>query len=154
MWSFFTPKEKLIFLSGIFEGEGSFGYYSKGINKTNNIECSITMSDYDIIQKFYKYFKKGSVYETKPRKKNYKKLFRYKVTGVEALKIIHLMIPYLGKRRVDNYYGMVQSIRNGSKNRSTYLLQPSEDKTSNVRCSTYACTKNGSRTRSLSRQAS
>ena len=38
---------------------------------------------------------------------------------------------------------MVQLIRDGSKNGSAYLLQPSKDKTSNVGCSTNACTKDG-----------
>jgi len=30
MWSFLTDKEKLILLSGIFEGEGTFGNHKGG----------------------------------------------------------------------------------------------------------------------------
>ena len=72
-------------------------------------------------------------------------------TGLEGLKILHLMIPYLCKRRQEQYYGMVQLIRDGSKDGSAYILQPTKNKTSNVGCSTNACTKDGGQVRKLTR---
>ena len=158
MWTFLSFREKLILLSGIFEGEGCFGYFKCGklsSGKTRRkIEVAVEMTDHDIINLFNDFFKKGSVREKKPRKKHHKYCYRWKVVGPEGLKIIHLMIPYLGKRRREKYYGMVQLIRDGGKDRSPYILQPSKDETGDVRCTTNACAEDGSRRGSLSRQAS
>ena len=134
MYSFFSDKEKLIFLCGVFEGEGNFGYYKHG-KGTRQIELSVTMTDKDVVDKFLEYFNKGYICSPKPRKTYYKNLYKWKATGLEALKIINMMIPYLGKRRREKYYGMVQLIRDGGKDRSPYILQPSKDETGDVRCS-------------------
>ena len=152
MFKFLTDREKLIFLSGIFEGEGCFGHFKNG-KKPKRIEIQLQMTDPDVVNKFYEYFKKGHLTK-KEYTNHYKTIYRWKVTGLEALKILHKMLPYFCKRRKENYYGMVQSIRNGSKDGSAYLLEPSKDKTSNVGCTTNACTEDGSRGGSLSRQAS
>tara|TARA_A100001391_G_scaffold122939_3_gene83813 strand:+ start:2135 stop:2614 length:480 start_codon:yes stop_codon:yes gene_type:complete len=152
MFEFLSNQQKLIFLSGIFEGEGCFGHFSNG-KKPRRIEIQVQMTDIDVVNKFYDFFKKGSV-SKKEYDNHYKTIYRWKVTGLEALKILHKMLPYFCKRRKENYYGMVQSIRNGSKDGSAYLLESSKDKTSNVRCSTNACTEDGSRGGSLPRQTS
>ena len=148
MFKFLNKKEKLIFLSGIFEGEGTFGYFKAGLYKDGRvrrkIEVSVEMTDPDVVNLFYNYFNKGNVYVRK-FDNHYKTAYRWKVSGLEGLKILHLMLPYLCKRRQEQYYGMVQLIRDGSKDGSAYLLQPTKNKTSNVGCSTNACTKDGSR---------
>ena len=47
------PKEhKLIFLAGIFDGEGSFGIWSKGKGRKKEFACTIEMIDKDTVQKF------------------------------------------------------------------------------------------------------
>ena len=152
MFKFLSDREKLIFLSGIFEGEGCFGHFKNG-KKPKRIEIQLQMTDPDVVNKFYEYFKKGHLTK-KEYTNHYKTIYRWKVTGLEALKILHKMLPYFCKRRKENYYGMVQSIRNGSKDGSAYILKPSKDKTSDVGCTTNACTEDGSRGGSLSRQAS
>jgi len=152
MFEFLSDREKLIFLSGIFEGEGCFGHFKNG-KKPKRIEIQLQMTDPDVVNKFYEYFKKGHL-SKKEYTNHYKTMYRWKVTGLEALKILHKMLPYFCKRRKQNYYGMVQSIRNGSKDGSAYILKPSKDKTSDVGCTTNACTEDGSRGGSLSRQAS
>ena len=152
MFEFLSDQEKLIFLSGIFEGEGCFGHFKNG-KKPRRIEIQLQMTDPDVVNKFYNYFKKGHI-SKKEYANHYKTIYRWKVTGLEALKILHKMLPYFCKRRKENYYGMVQSIRNGSKDGSAYILEPSKDKTSDVGCTTNACTEDGSRGGSLSRQAS
>ena len=148
MFQFLSSKEKLIFLSGIFEGEGTFGYFKAGLYRDGRvrrkIEVSVEMSDKDVINLFHTYFEKGNIY-VRSFKNHYKTLYRWKVMGLEGLKILHLMIPYLCKRRQEQYYGMVQLIRDGGKDRSAYILQPTENKTSDVGCPTDACTKDGSR---------
>ena len=144
MWSFLSDKEKLILLSGIFEGEGCCGYYRAG--NSRNIELAVAMTDEDVILKFKEFFKVGFTGRLNRLKKSHHKIcYRWKVTGVEALKVMHLMLPYLGKRRIQNYYGMVQSIRDGSKNWSAYILQPTKDQTSNVGRSTQSGRGNGAR---------
>jgi len=147
MWTFLSPKEKLILISGIFEGEGHFGNHKAGKYKGRQkyvIEATVEMVDEDIIQKFYEFFDCGHLHKPLIRNNN-KQTYKWKVTGVQALKVIHKMLPYLGKRRQEKYYGMVQSIRDGSKDGSTYLLQPTENKTSNVRSSAESSRGHGSR---------
>ena len=148
MFKFLNKKEKLIFLSGIFEGEGTFGNFKAGVYRDGRvrrkIEISVEMTDRDVVDLFHTYFNKGNVY-VRTFENHYKTSYRWKVAGLEGLKILHLMLPYLCKRRQEQYYGMVQLIRDGGKDRSAYILQPTEDKTSNVGRSTNACTKDGSR---------
>ena len=148
MFKFLSKKEKLIFLSGIFEGEGTFGYFKAGLYRDGRvrrkIEVSVEMTDPDVVNLFHTFFNKGNVYVRK-FDNHYKTAYRWKVSGLEGLKILHLMLPYLCKRRQEQYYGMVQLIRDGSKDGSAYLLQPTKNKTSNVGCSINACTKDGSR---------
>tara|TARA_R100000231_G_scaffold131351_1_gene103365 strand:+ start:265 stop:711 length:447 start_codon:yes stop_codon:yes gene_type:complete len=147
MFKFLNKKEKLIFLSGIFEGEGTFGNFKAGVYRDGRvrrkIEISVEMTDRDVVDLFHTYFNKGNVY-VRTFENHYKTSYRWKVAGLEGLKILHLMLPYLCKRRQEQYYGMVQLIRDGGKDRSAYILQPTEDKTSNVGRSTNACTKDGS----------
>ena len=147
MFKFLNKKEKLIFLSGIFEGEGTFGNFKAGVYRDGRvrrkIEISVEMTDKDVVDLFHTYFNKGNVY-VRTFENHYKTSYRWKVAGLEGLKILHLMLPYLCKRRQEQYYGMVQLIRDGGKDRSAYILQPTEDKTSNVGRTTNACTKDGS----------
>ena len=154
MFNYLSNREKLIFLSGIFEGEGTFGNFKAGLYRDGRvrrkIEVSVEMTDKDVVDLFHTYFNIGNVY-VRSFENHYKTSFRWKVSGLEGLKILHLMLPYLCKRRQEQYYGMVQSIRNGCKDGNAYLLEPSKDKTSDVRRTTNACSKNGSRRGSLPR---
>ena len=154
MFNYLNNREKLIFLSGIFEGEGTFGNFKAGLYRDGRvrrkIEVSVEMTDKDVVDLFHTYFNIGNVY-VRSFENHYKTSFRWKVSGLEGLKILHLMLPYLCKRRQEQYYGMVQSIRNGCKDGNAYLLEPSKDKTSDVRRTTNACSKNGSRRGSLPR---
>lgn len=141
MFNFLSDKEKLIFLSGVFEGEGTLGYFKSGKKADGSvkrkIEVSVEMTDYDVVNLFKQYFQLGSIY-TRKWDNHYKTSYRWKVYGLKALKILHLMLPYLCKRRQEKYYGMVQSIRDGNKDGRAYLLEPSKDETSDVRCTTHA----------------
>jgi len=147
VFKFLNNQEKLIFLSGIFEGEGTFGNFKAGLHRNGKvrrkIEVSVEMTDRDVVDLFHTHFNLGNVY-VRTFENHYKTSYRWKVSGLEGLKILHLMLPYLCKRRQEQYYGMVQSIRNGSKDGNAYLLEPSKNKTSNVRCSINARSKDGS----------
>lgn len=158
MWSFLSDKEKLILLSGIFEGEGTFGNHKGGKLRSGKtryqIQAAVSMSDKDVVYKFLEFFKCGSVCEPSLRSNHHKQMYKWRVTGERALFVINEMIPYLGIRRQSNYYGMVQSIRNGDKDWSPYILQSSKDKTGNVRCSVEVGRGNGQRRERIRRQAS
>ena len=57
-----SEKNKLIFLAGLFDGEGSFGIWGKGQGR-NTFQCGIEMCDKDILDRFSDFF--GG---TKPKK--------------------------------------------------------------------------------------
>ena len=92
MFEFLSDREKLIFLSGIFEGEGCFGHFKNG-KKPKRIEIQLQMTDPDVVNKFYQYFKKGHLTK-KEYTNHYKTMYRWKVTGLEALKILHKILNY------------------------------------------------------------
>jgi len=106
-----TKKQRLIFLAGVFEGEGWFGIVKK--------------------------------------KEYYKDIYRFSIKGYRALHLMEEMLPYLCRRRKEQYYAVVKSIGNGPKNWSPPLSKQTKDKTSNVRCTTPARRKDANRGDSL-----
>lgn len=115
-----TDNEKIIFLAGIFDGEGSFGLWSMGKNRAKVLRCEVGTSDYDMIKRFQDFFG-GIMYEKTLSNKKHKQIFKWAIKGKHALKPLELMIPYMCKRRRDKYDGVVQLIRSSSKNGSTNL---------------------------------
>ena len=65
-------KHKIIFLAGLFDGEGSFGYWGKGGGR-KSFQCSVEMCDRDIVQRFVDLFG-GSLLPVKVRNENGNKL--------------------------------------------------------------------------------
>jgi len=43
------PNTELAYLAGVFDGEGSFGMWSRGKKKTKDFRLSVEMIDTDII---------------------------------------------------------------------------------------------------------
>ena len=106
-------KSKILFLAGVFDGEGSFGIWSRGKNLPKRVEVKVETTDADMVSRFYRIFK-GSFYASTPKNKKHRHLFRWKITGEKALKFLEQVIPFMCRRRREKYYGMVQSFRNGS----------------------------------------
>ena len=50
-----NEKNKLLFLAGLFDGEGSFGVWGKG-NGRKSFQCSVEMCDRDSVKKFADFF--------------------------------------------------------------------------------------------------
>ena len=92
-------ENELAYLSGVFDGEGSFGYWSKGKDKNKEFRISLAMSDSDVVLRFLVYFKKGSITVRIPEDKNHKTLYHWRVCHDKGKEIIRLMLPYLSKRR-------------------------------------------------------
>lgn len=115
-----SDKEKIIFLAGVFDGEGSFGHWSQGRDKKRQLQVKVETTDSDMVARFQEFFG-GTFFVIEKRKRHFKNTFRWKIVGKHALKPLELMIPYMCKRRRDKYDGVVQLIRSSSKNGSTNL---------------------------------
>jgi hypothetical protein len=141
MFDQLSKKEQLILLAGIFEGEGWFGL--NRINKLNYTPVAVLevqMSDEDVVKKFQRYCNTNKKIHFKPkRKEHYKDQYRFTLSGTRALQLMEEMLPYLGIRRKEQYYAVVQSIGNGPKNWSPPVLEQTKDEAGDVRCTTDAC---------------
>ena len=93
------PSTELAYLSGVFDGEGSFGTWSRGKKKTRAFMLAVEMTDIDVILKFFMYFKKGSITTLPPRKEGYQRTFKWQVSCEQAIVIVKKMLPFLSKRR-------------------------------------------------------
>ena len=111
MFGNLSDKEKLIYLAGVFEGEGSFGIWNNKIDRKNKtikkyINISIQMTDEDIIKKFSDFF--GGPYQNyKPRNHQNKIVYSWKTKGKKALDILYQIMPYLGKRRQEKFNNLL-----------------------------------------------
>lgn len=93
-----SNKEKIIFLSGVFDGEGSFGMWSNGKNRPRYLVLKVETTDSDMVSRFKEVFG-GTFYTVKARKAHWKNSFIWKVVGEEAWKTLEQMIPYMCLRR-------------------------------------------------------
>ena len=97
------PKEsKVIFLAGVFDGEGSFGVWSRGQNLPKRLEVKVETTDADMVARFHAMYG-GLFYATTPKNENHKHLFRWKVTGQRAWQVLKEMIPYMCQRRREKF---------------------------------------------------
>ena len=105
-----SRKQKIIFLAGVCEGEGSFGYWKEGQNR-RRIRLVITMSDEDIIMRFKDFFNCGSITKVGLRQEHYKQCWTWSVGGLDALIVLEQMLPLFGARRTSKYYSMIDAFR-------------------------------------------
>jgi hypothetical protein len=69
-----SKEEKLIFLAGVFEGEGSFGFWGKDNKNNRYFRIQVRMTDEDIVVRFVDFFKLGYVNSHIPKKDHLKNL--------------------------------------------------------------------------------
>jgi len=134
---------KLAFLAGVFEGEGSMGYWSNGPNR-KRIECSVTMSDKDIVERFKTFFDCGYIIEKKQQEKHHKICWCWTLTGWKALQVLEQMLPYFGSRRSKKYYDMVKSFRLSIQNGSHVVREQTKRETSHISGEAASCGEDGS----------
>lgn len=113
---------ELAWISGIWEGEGCWGYkkprvrnYSNGKTYTQNPELrmSIQMTDEDIVDRVAKIMdNRGVTYTHVPikKEKGWKPLYTFSITGKSAVLWTNLMISYLGKRRLEKIEMIYENI--------------------------------------------
>jgi len=96
-----SEKNKLIFLAGLFDGEGSFGIWGKGKGR-KTFQCGIEMCDKDILDRFSNFFG-GNVMKVRLRKSHWTQTWRWRLSGTRAFECIDLLIEYMCLRRQEKY---------------------------------------------------
>ena len=97
-------KNELAYLAGVFDGEGSFGNWSKGKDKCKEFRASIEMGDGDVILRFLTYFKRGSITVRVPSNEKHKMMYHWRVCHDKGKEVVRLMLPYLSKRRQAKFH--------------------------------------------------
>jgi hypothetical protein len=98
-----TKEQKLIFLAGVFEGEGSFGFWGKEHKANRYLRAQIRMCDEDIVVRFIDYFKLGCITTNLPKKKNHNRSWKWTVSGNKAIDVMLQLAPFLGIRRQEKF---------------------------------------------------
>ena len=132
---------KLIFLAGIFDGEGSFGIWSKGRGRKKEFACTIEMTDKDTLQKFVDMFN-GQMFPCKTRKPHHTPTWRWRVNGYRAYLVMDKMIEFMSIRRQEKY-NVVKRDKIGGTSRYAHLQEASRDKDADGGRTNDARKKNG-----------
>lgn len=130
-YSNLTKEQKLIFLAGVFEGEGSFGFWGKEDKANRYLRVQIRMCDEDIVTRFTDYFKLGFITTHVPKNKKHSKSWKWTVSGEKAISVILQMIPYLGIRRQEKFKEccpLFKQLPPLQKSYSTPLIKPLQTK--------------------------
>jgi len=117
------PEQKLIFLAGVFEGEGSFGFWGKENKNNRYFRIQVRMTDEDIVVRFVDFFKLGYVNSHIPKKDHLKKSWKWTVAGDKARGVMLQMAPSLGIRRKEKFEQCCQSFKQLPHLRKSYLTQ-------------------------------
>ena len=105
-------QNKLAFLAGVFEGEGSFGIWSSGKNNNKRyFRIQIEMSDKDVICQFEDFFNLGTVYPRKPRQEHHKVIYNWRVNGENAVRCAYSMFPFWGDRRQQKFREVIKELK-------------------------------------------
>ena len=118
-----TKEQKLIFLAGVFEGEGSFGFWGKDNKNNRYFRIQVRMTDEDIVVRFVDFFKLGYVNSHIPKKDHLKKSWKWTVAGDRAMDVMLQMAPFLGIRRQEKFNQCCQSFKQLPHLRKSYLTQ-------------------------------
>lgn len=118
-----TKEQKLIFLAGVFEGEGSFGFWGKKFKDNRYFRIQIRMTDEDIVVRFIDFFRLGSVSVHEPKKEHHKKSWKWCVAGDKAMEVMLQISPYLGIRRKEKFEQCCQSFKQLPHLRKSCLTQ-------------------------------
>ena len=134
---------KLIFLAGVFDGEGSFGVWSKGKGRKKEFACTIEMIDKDTVQKFKDMFG-GQLFPCKIRQPHHIPTYRWRMNGYRAFQIIDKMIEFMSIRRQEKY-NVAKCDKIGGTSRYAHLQKTSRDEDADGGRTNDACKKDGSR---------
>jgi hypothetical protein len=104
-----TKREKLLYLAGVWEGEGCHAIISNGKKCKNlpsgrSFRIMISMTDFDIIERFKNFFDYGNITTHQSKKVNvkglpYKMQYKWNVRGEKGFNFLKQMYPFFGERR-------------------------------------------------------
>ena len=97
-----SRREQVIFLAGVFDGEGSFGVWSQGKHKKRSLQIKVETTDSDMVARFHAMYG-GLFFVLNKRKEHWKHTFRWKLSGEKAWQAISEMVPYMCKRRKEKF---------------------------------------------------
>ena len=97
-----SRREQIIFLAGVFDGEGSFGVWSQGKKKKRTLQIKVETTDSDMVARFHAMYG-GLFFVLNKRKEHWKHTFRWKLSGEKAWQAIFEMVPYMCKRRKEKF---------------------------------------------------
>jgi hypothetical protein len=118
-----SKEEKLIFLAGVFEGEGSFGFWGKEEKHNRYLRVQVRMCDEDIVRRFIDYFRLGSVTTNLPKKELHSRSWKWTVAGDKAIEVMLQLVPFLGIRRQEKFTQCCQSYKQSHPLQKSYLTQ-------------------------------
>lgn len=139
-----SDREKLLYLSGCFDGEGSFGVWSTGKGSSRILMVKVETTDADMVARFQEYFG-GWFWLLKRRNAKWKNAFRWKITGEKAYEALKLMIPYMCNRRREKFYGLVKPAGYGCEDWGSHIQKQTRIEEINERCSKTARAEDGGR---------
>jgi len=116
-----SDREKIIFLAGVFDGEGAFGLWSQGKGNPRQIAVTVESTDSDMVARFHHMF--GGYFWVLKRRgnENHKNVFRWKITGDKGYEVLEKMIPYCCNRRKEKFYGLVKPTGYGGEDGSSHI---------------------------------
>lgn len=114
LWS----RENIAWASGIFEGEGCFRLNTKDGRPT--FALSMTMTDEDVMKRFYEIVGVGQLSGPLPGKKDgYKEYWQWRCQKFEDAQAISVaMYPFLFSRRRDKIRECLTAVKKWKKNRN------------------------------------
>jgi hypothetical protein len=88
--------------AGIIEGEGTLSLNKIKARKNSwRVAVTVTMSDFDVIERLHKIFGVGTVRDKAPQQVGYKPLKEWAVQNqAGCLEVLLRIMPYLGQRRL------------------------------------------------------
>ena len=96
-----VPFSERAWAAGLFEGEGCFTRSLRG--RGMRLAATLSMTDEDVVRRFYAVVGVGSVRPEKPQKSHHKPVWRWTVRGANVEYIYELFDPWLGHRRRARY---------------------------------------------------
>lgn len=115
-----TPRrEDIAWAAGIFEGEGSTGTYTSA-----GIRACVDMTDEDVVRKFARIVRLGSVVWHDKKRVGWKDSWRWQVHGYEKVQALMAMFwPWLGERRKEQVRTAFAKALAGTRSPDSYLVR-------------------------------
>jgi len=93
-----THNEKIMWIAGLLEGEGSFSHKGSGTDRNIVIQCHMT--DLDVLERLQEYIGRGQINGPyKNGKEHHKQRYMFQLHGLYAYNIMKSILPYMSKRR-------------------------------------------------------